>query len=392
MKWSSLTPPLLVVLALAGFRASPKSEAPGEPIATSTPHVFVTKQNEPRVVSDWQLQSVLERVRPAVEETNANNLLHALRLWGKEARFTSEFWSGGDLCDYFLDDGAFRRMIGVDAPPLFERVDGRLVARPWQRDDLTQDFASAHANDIVATFAEIGLASDQAIKMRSGEATVQELYKTAAGSFFPEQLEYEWSLISYARWGYPQTQWKNRYGEWVYANDLIFEAMQQPRSFGVCVGAHRLEGLVLINDLSSKTTRPPLFVKSSVNNYLKTTVRLLTESQSPQGFWTRRWHEGPSALTNDRSTLSERILATGHHLEWLAFAPDELQPPRECIVRAAQWLTTAMLEVEGKELRNNYGPFSHGARALCLWRGDEAWPTWQRLLASIPEAPSADRL
>ena len=73
----------------------------------------------------------------------------------------------------------------------------------------------------------------------------------------------------------------------------------------------------------------------------------------------------------------EVILATGHHLEWLALAPVEVQPPRESIIRAAQWLVQAMREVDARTLDIDYGPFSHAGRALSLWRGNEAFPAWQ---------------
>ena len=54
-------------------------------------------------------------------------------------------------------------------------------------------------------------------------------------------------------------------------------------------------------------------------------------------------------------------------------------PPRETIVRAGQWLVRAMLEVDDETLQTEFGPFSHAARALCLWRGAEPWAVWQAI-------------
>jgi hypothetical protein len=71
-------------------------------------------------------------------------------------------------------------------------------------------------------------------------------------------------------------------------------------------------------------------------------------------------------------------------LEYLAFAPEQFQPPRESIIRAGQWLARAFVEETPKELEKNYGPFSHAARALCLWRGQEPWDAWQRINAPTP--------
>ena len=111
---------------------------------------------------------------------------------------------------------------------------------------------------------------------------------------------------------------------------------------------------------------------------MKKVAVLLSRSQAAEGYWTRRWPYGAAAKT-DKASLSDKILVTGHHLEWLALAPAEIHPPREQLVRAAQWLAWAMLEVDDAQLAKSYGPFSHAARALCLWRGQEAYPTWQRL-------------
>jgi hypothetical protein len=33
--------------------------------------------------------------------------------------------------------------------------------------------------------------------------------------------------------------------------------------------------------------------------------------------------------------------------------------------------------MDEKELATAYGPYSHAARALCLWRGTEAWEFWK---------------
>jgi hypothetical protein len=76
-------------------------------------------------------------------------------------------------------------------------------------------------------------------------------------------------------------------------------------------------------------------------------------------------------------TLHNQLLVTGHHLEWLALAPDEVQPPRETIVRAGQWLARTLIEMDQQELTATYGPYSHAARALCLWRSKEPFAAWK---------------
>ena len=50
---------------------------------------------------------------------------------------------------------------------------------------------------------------------------------------------------------------------------------------------------------------------------------------------------------------------------------------RETIVRAGQWITRTLLEIDQKELIETYGPYSHAARALCLWRSVEPMEAWK---------------
>lgn len=393
MKVASITPVLLVLVGLLGFRGSSRHIPSPQAQAQPEPRVFASRRDDPRVVQDNQLLELLERVRLPKTVVNTNNQLHALRLWGQQAVFSEAYWSGPQLREYFLDDAAFRRAAGDTAAPLIQRKEGVLSVRAWQRDDVDHDFASAHANDVVATFAEVGLPASTRIVLRDGEGTVGELYTAAAESFHNQQLEYEWTLIGYARLGYPQRYWVNQFSERVTLQDVATEAMQQPWSYGVCVGTHRLEGLMLLDRLARESkTEFPASLALHIDGHLKKAVTLLAASQSPEGYWTRRWHEGNKALENDTSDLAERILATGHHLEWLALASEEMQPPREHVIRAAQWMATALREVKERTLAENYGPFSHAARALCLWRGAEAWPTWQRLQGSVSSHPSSDEL
>jgi hypothetical protein len=114
--------------------------------------------------------------------------------------------------------------------------------------------------------------------------------------------------------------------------------------------------------------------------YMKRASILLAEAQTTDGYWTRQWPQGQAAAKPDTKkapALHDKLLVTGHHLEWLALAPDEVQPPRETIVRAGQWLARTLVEMDQKELLAAYGPYSHAARALCLWRSKDPVTAWQ---------------
>jgi hypothetical protein len=116
--------------------------------------------------------------------------------------------------------------------------------------------------------------------------------------------------------------------------------------------------------------------------YKKRAANLLTQAQTVEGYWNRQWPRGAQALVRAKGepadTLYDRLLVTGHQLEWLALAPEEIQPPRETIVRAGQWLTRSLLEMDQKSLLEAYGPYTHAARALALWRNVEPYEAWRR--------------
>jgi hypothetical protein len=112
--------------------------------------------------------------------------------------------------------------------------------------------------------------------------------------------------------------------------------------------------------------------------YMKQVSDRLVHAQSADGSWTRKWPAGQSAATDSSATLHDKLLVTGHQLEWLALAPEEVQPPRETIVRAGQWLARTLVEMDQQTLMDAYGPYSHAARALCLWRQVGPFEAWQR--------------
>ena len=95
-----------------------------------------------------------------------------------------------------------------------------------------------------------------------------------------------------------------------------------------------------------------------------------TVPKALQDFWDGNWADPDSRIPDpETNELSRRLLATGHALEWWAMAPQEIHPPRETIVRAAQWLAKTILEMDERSIEKNYTFLTHAARSLVLWRG-----------------------
>jgi hypothetical protein len=143
---------------------------------------------------------------------------------------------------------------------------------------------------------------------------------------------------------------------------------------GACNGLHRLEALAVLYRADEQAHVLSLATRKKILSHMHAVSKLLVDSQTDAGFWTRNWPRGEAAAAADSEKISvyDKLLVTGHHLEWLALVPDEVSPPRESVVRAARWTLQTILEISDKDLKQHYGPFSHAARALCLWRGREA--------------------
>ena len=378
-----MLPTLIVVAALGVYRLVVVT--PGRPAIVLTHNEPVTigpRYDDPRVVTDEQLAAVLERVKPPTAPVTTNNFVHALRLWGPAADFGDPaIPTGRELRDYFLDNATVRRYAGDKTPPLFFHGSNGIEVRSYDDSVTDRDTSSFHTDDLLATLAESGLPLDTPLHLADGEARIEDLLRTALTRFHLEQLEYEWTAIAYARYVFPQREWRNKYGEKINVDQLVDEIVSHPPDLGPCNGLHRLEALAVLNRADEQYRVLSRTTKRKMLLYMKRSSLALAAAQSPEGYWTRQWPQGTAAATFTKETaptLHDKLLVTGHHLEWLALAPDEVQPPREHVVRAGQWLARTLVELDEKELLNAYGPYTHAARALCLWRSAEPQAAWKQ--------------
>ena len=76
---------------------------------------------------------------------------------------------------------------------------------------------------------------------------------------------------------------------------------------------------------------------------------MLVVSQFEDGHWPSNWPDGADAILKPvDDPLFKKVIATGHHLEWLAIAPKELHPPHEMILKAADWVIKTTVEQTDK--------------------------------------------
>jgi len=332
----------------------------------------------PVVVTDEQLVRVLRKIRPRFDgpETKIAVVDHNLRCWTADARFDSPQYSSGEAMRQLLTDhDAFQQMYGDTLPPLLIDVAGRGV----RYRDFEGKGSSSHDDHTMACLAEVGTPLDFPIITPTRRTDFRAVVEQSLRDFSLNQAEYEWSALTYALLLPPSRQWYTSEGQQVSFDLLARRIMRQELPQGVCSANHRLHALVMflrVDDiLESEGQRRILSpaARKSIESYLSDATARLVAHQHPDGFWNFQWNEQtpassePSTVEGDR--LSDRIIATGHALEWWALAPEHLHPPRSVLASAGQWMVQTIDRLSPQDVKNYASFLSHAGRALALWRG-----------------------
>lgn len=372
-------PPLILFAGLLIFRSvvfhMPETKWT---TARDVPWKVTPRFDWQEVATDEQLAAVMNRMKP-LKTVNTNMIVHALRLWGPNAEFNdSAFVSGPQMLRYFLDDAEFRARAGENTPALFRHTAQGVEARAYDQFDRNFPTSSYHPDDLLATLAESGVPLSTPMQLRDGPATVRDLLEGALHNFHPQQFEYEWTSIAFARYLFPENPPLNMYGQKWNLDSLLDELCDNPMYQGQCLATHRLEALAVLYRADEKANALTPEQKRRILTYLKQASLVLQEAQTAEGSWNRKWFSGAAARNEKKVAIYDKLLSTGHHLEWLAIAPSDVHPPRETIIRAGQWLVRALQEVDQKLLDDHYGPCTHASRALCLWRSTDPYEAWQK--------------
>ena len=409
---------LSTIAAWAGWRATYDRAQRALPELRSTPRSISPLYDEPLVVSDDQLRAALLKLRPRWDETlpaespespgeasanettevdvdssdpieqvadsstlqptarrtppKLNHLDHALRFWTLDARFDDrQFISGEDLRRVLADHRGFAQVYSDRQPPLLIDVPTGVRVRVGEG-----PASSSHVDHTMACLAEVGTPIDFPLVTPRRSTVYRDLVEQSLRDFSLNQTEYEWSALTYALL-LASNRWQTSEGQNISFDRLAERIMREPWPKGVCFGNHRLYGLVAflrIDDQWRDEGRELITAetRARVVDHLTKATRTLIEHQNAAGLWNADWPtevagESPTSREGDR--LSDRILSTGHALEWWAVAPAELQPPREVVIRAGQWLAQAINELDDRQVVECYTYLSHAGRALALWRG-----------------------
>lgn len=384
---------LIVLAAFASLGAYRSRELLSErrfPPLREEPLTVQPLYDDPAVVTDEQLQRVLLKLRPRLygAKTIVNYIDHALRLWGPAADFGDpQFVSGEEMRRLLLDHRRFAEVYGEGEPSLLiDKWPG--VSFRTQEGNAT----SAHTDHTIASLAELGTPLSFPVISPAGETTYRALVEQSLRDFSLNQVEYEWSAKTYALFLPPTTTFRTTEGQEVSFDSLAGRAMREALPRGCCLANHRLYTLIVLLRIDQQIPILTPATRTQIETFLTDATRRLVAYQHPDGFWNDEWplavpsFREPTQREGDR--LEDRVVATGHTLEWWAMAPEKFHPPRAVVVSAAQWLVRLVDGMSAEQIDKNYVFLTHVGKALALWRCREPFDAIRATTAKAP--PAAD--
>jgi hypothetical protein len=359
-----------VALAASARRYSALEAERALPHMRNIPLVVTPLYDDPRVVTDEQLRDVLLHLRPRLrhERVNINHVDHALRFWGLDAEFDDpECLSGVEMRELLLDHNKFKENWGENAPPLLVRDENGIAVRTQQ--GLS---SASHYDHSVAGLGEVGTPLDYPVRTPTSTGTVRDILERTLREFSLNQVEYEWSTLAFLLYLPEERRWISSENQEITFDRLANRIMRQQLNHGVCMGNHRLHTLVMMLRIDDQIPVISAETRIKILDHLRDATARFIASQHADGYWIRSWPSGrpPELPVGDpENSVQNRILATGHVLEWWALAPEEVHPPREVVIRAGQWLSRTIMELDEAQIGRSYTFLSHAGRALALWRG-----------------------
>lgn len=296
------------------------------------------------------------------------------------------------MLDQFLHDYKLLRLRIADEKPLLLEVDDQPGVRFR---DLEGPRSSSHNDHTLACLAEVGTPLSYPVVTPQRETTFRDIVEQSLRDFSLNQREYEWSTLAFVLFIKDTNHWTTADGQDVSFDMLAERIMRQEMPQGVCMGNHRLHALVMMLRVDDMWDGPePMLspaMREKIVEYLGGITKRLVAHQHKDGFWNSKWPTAkpasstPTEVEGDR--LGDRVIATGHTLEWWALVPKKdrsaILPPIDVLRRAAQWLTRTVDEMSEDDVRRNNSFLSHAGRALTLWRGK--YP-YQVSLSEPPES------
>jgi hypothetical protein len=345
-------------------------------------------------VTDEQLAKALHASLPFWHPPSVPSLVHELKLWGKDSVFTKEQVGGEGrtgkmMVETLLSDSycADRTVILGEGKGGSYLIDSPYGIHPIQSGsyDAVEYRAESHYGKITMLMGLTNIPLSSPVTSSSGNVgSLADILQDTVMNFHWGQ-ELEFIGCSLAFWLPPENTWTNQFDETFTFDDLMERLLEQPLGKGCCGGCHVPYTVVTL--LRVDAEHSPILSKKTrglAEQWLKKVVATLEQNQLPDGGWERDWGKtGQDGLVYDDQVL-DRITIVGHHLEWIAMAPEEFRPSQKFIQDAVVSVTKQIDLLPPLYIRSfkTVLPCSHAAKAMCLMRNVDSFRIWLNLTTS----------
>jgi len=282
------------------------------------------------------------------------------------------------MLEVLLNSDRFEQMYPKGTPLLSTSLEGVAIrlnpgALSERRINLWPD-CEAHVDKVLSVLGEIGIKPSHPIKASGRAGTVADMLRDSMKRFSWTQ-ELDFTAKAYLLYLKQPASWTNRFGMGVSLSDLIARVAEAELGTGACVGTHKCQVLAMALRADSEAPFLSSSTRRRVTERLLLASRRLEQTQLPDGSWPSDWCLSNKLfpITQEEGELNTRLRVTGHHLEWIAIAPDFAMPSGQSVSRALAYLQRRMTEVPGDSYYEDYTMLSHCARALVLFSGQSAY-------------------
>ncbi|QDT45662.1 hypothetical protein Pan241w_57890 [Gimesia alba] len=230
---------------------------------------------------------------------------------------------------------------------------------------------SEHRDQTLSTLAELDVALNCRIETREGSRLVADLLTTSISEFHLDQKEISWTASAIASYLPPQTVWWNRYGEEFSFDTVVQEMMGRKLNRESCRGLHLVMTLTKILRIDRKGRILAPEVRESLNTYLHGKLAEAVEAQLEDGAWPMLWSQSGFSdvfeYTPEGSNVN-RVLVTGHMLEWFHMLPKDIKPPIKVVQAGSLWMLNNLRSVPEETVNKHFCPYTHAVLSLYIAR------------------------
>ena len=386
-------------VASRGKGIEPAPQQASYPVPALASEVYASEVGGMIEVTGSELDRVLSRLR-ATKGMSASELFHAIHLFGGDV-LTPPGSLAGDrrrVLDVLLDVPA--------AAQLFDGAQTLATTRYGVRSPLNdpgllgtqQGGAQAHRGQLLAVLAAQGVPGDRPIRLGDGTPRVVKAIRDDLAANFSMEGEIAWDAVALAFY-HDGRGWTNKFGHRFTFDQVADELARRNPALESCSGTH---ALISLTTLVKVDGRKPILSPEARSRAILTLARQVERARASQredGGWEIDWYmPGPRRPSEGKASSPEdRLLATGHLVEWLMLLPEPLRPGVEVLEPGARWLKSALAAMPDDPawVDKNYCPIVHAARSLKLLAKDagavaaiEARSSLGR--SSFPQVPSQE--